>query len=103
MSIATEPATQIPAFDASDYDLEGTPTLNGRKAEATTVSFESFDLDITDSQHMHLAGLIRKGGTFSITVTAKVAKAGWTERESEAGGLEVERRMYRLTIRDIVS
>jgi len=95
MSTATEPEL----FAASTYDLEGTPTLNGAKATTISISFDTFELDHTDAQHMNLAGKLEQGDTLTLVVTARATKRQWSERpdaETDQVG-----RGYRLTIRDI--
>lgn len=86
-------------FDPSSYDLEGTPTLNGAKATSIVLSFDSFELDHTDAEHMKLAGLLEQSGHLTLTVEAKPTKRSWNERpdaEQDQVG-----RSYKLTIRDI--
>jgi hypothetical protein len=107
MSIAAAPE-QSQAFDPSEYDLEGTPTLEGAKATKVTVSFEAFDLDRTDEQHMLLAGKLDAGETVTVSVTAKATKLGWTERPDapplgEKGSEDRRGRRYTLTIRDVTA
>jgi hypothetical protein len=98
MTTTTE---QIPAFDTTQFDLEGTPTLNGHKATVVIVSFDAFELDHTDAEHMKLAGRLEQGETLTLTVTAKPTKRQWSERPD--ADQDKIGRAYRLTIRDITT
>jgi hypothetical protein len=106
--MSTTAAPENRMFDPSEYDLEGTPSLQGEKATKITVAFEAFDLDYTDAEHMLLAGRLDAGETVTISVTAKATKLGWIERpdappRGEKGSEERRGRRYTLTIRDVTA
>lgn len=95
----TTVAEQIEAFDPAEFDHQGTPKLNGEKATTIQLSFEAFDLDHTDEEHMLLAERLEQGGNLELTVIAKLTKRTWGERP-EADKDRVSRR-YTLAIKDI--
>lgn len=88
-------------IDPSEYDLEGHPKLDGRKAQTLPVGFDSFELDHTDAQHMKLAGRLEEGGYITLTVTAYVARRSWTQRLD--GDKDTLSRFYRIHIEDITA
>lgn len=91
----TETSVEPELFDAAVYDIEGTPELNGRKAKIIVLSFDPYELDRTDVDHMELAGKLEPGEQIRLELVAKVQKRTWGENEDEV------RVVYRLEITDV--
>ncbi len=83
---ASDTATHSPElFAVEAYDLEGTPKLNGRKASSVVLSFESFELDHTDAEHMALVGKLMQGRPVAVRLELHAGKRTWAERTDDDG------------------
>jgi hypothetical protein len=82
-------------FEGATYDIEGTPELNGRKAKTIVLSFEPYELDRTELEHMELASRLEPEAEIRLALITTVAKRAWNETVDEV------RVVYRLEILDV--
>src|SRR5687768_6553002 len=68
---------QEETYDHTVYEIDGTPSLNGRNADAVFLTFETYALDRTDVDHMELAGRLDAGEEVRFMVVATAPKSAW--------------------------